>query len=168
MVWIEPSPGMMRNSILSKRLQLSVLTSSRKRKSLLQQGFTLVELMIVIVIVGVLSAVALPNFLSQTSKAKGTECTGKATAVLKQVAAEAILSTADANTLGDTLATNETSGSDNCTITYTDIANNVAVVDAVGKGDLANKYDGNFCVNITTGKVDANTATSDAAAADCS
>jgi type IV pilus assembly protein PilA len=44
-----------------------------KKKNLLQKGFTLVELMIVIVIVGILSAVALPNFLNQTGKAKATE-----------------------------------------------------------------------------------------------
>ena len=43
------------------------------KKNWLQKGFTLVELMIVIVIVGILSAVALPNFLNQTSKAKATE-----------------------------------------------------------------------------------------------
>lgn len=53
-------------------------------KSFLQQGFTLVELMIVIVIVGILSAIALPNFLSQTSKAKITEPQGKISAGLKQ------------------------------------------------------------------------------------
>ena len=57
---------------LNNRLQLALL--NRKRgKSALEKGFTLVELMIVIVIVGILSAVALPNFLSQTDKAKLTE-----------------------------------------------------------------------------------------------
>lgn len=50
----------------------------------MQQGFTLVELMIVIVIVGILSAVALPNFLSQTSKAKATEAKTLASAAIKE------------------------------------------------------------------------------------
>jgi type IV pilus assembly protein PilA len=59
-----------------------------KKKNLLQKGFTLVELMIVIVIVGILSAVALPNFLSQTEKAKGTEAKSKISAFLKQGHAE--------------------------------------------------------------------------------
>jgi type IV pilus assembly protein PilA len=58
--------------------------SSSHKKNLLQKGFTLVELMIVIVIVGILSAIALPNFLSQSSKAKLTEAQQRASAGLKQ------------------------------------------------------------------------------------
>jgi type IV pilus assembly protein PilA len=68
---------------LNRRLQLSIL-NRKKGKNLIEKGFTLVELMIVIVIVGVLSAVALPNFLSQTSKAKGTEATSQASALIKE------------------------------------------------------------------------------------
>jgi type IV pilus assembly protein PilA len=68
---------------------LSKLNSKRSGKqNALQKGFTLVELMIVIVIVGILSAVALPNFLSQTEKAKGTEAKSKISAFLKQGHAE--------------------------------------------------------------------------------
>ena len=44
--------------------------------------------MIVIVIVGVLSAVALPSFLSQQNKAKMTEATSKISAILKSAHAE--------------------------------------------------------------------------------
>lgn len=59
------------------------------RKSVTQsKAFTLVELMVVIVIVGVLASIALPNFLSQTSKAKATEAKSTTSALFKNAAAE--------------------------------------------------------------------------------
>jgi type IV pilus assembly protein PilA len=62
--------------------------NGKKSKNLLQKGFTLVELMIVIVIVGVLSSVALPNFLSQTEKAKATEAKTAGSAAVKTMSAQ--------------------------------------------------------------------------------
>merc|ERR1712205_299937 len=45
-------------------------------------------------IVGILSAVALPNFPNQTGKAKGTEATTKLSALLKEAHSEALGDTA--------------------------------------------------------------------------
>jgi type IV pilus assembly protein PilA len=38
-----------------------------------QDGFTLIELLIAVIIIGVLSAIALPSYLNQTAKARGSE-----------------------------------------------------------------------------------------------
>ena len=47
-------------------------------------AFTLVELMVVVAIVGILSAIALPNFLTATDKAKATEAKSNIAATLKK------------------------------------------------------------------------------------
>ncbi|MBL8505473.1 MAG: prepilin-type N-terminal cleavage/methylation domain-containing protein [Methylobacillus glycogenes] len=47
-----------------------------------QQGFTLIELMIVVAIIGILAAVAIPSYQNYTKKAKFTEVT-QATQSLK-------------------------------------------------------------------------------------
>lgn len=52
----------------------------------IQQGFTLIELMIVVAIIGILAAVALPQYTQYTKKAKFTEVVNMASAIKADVA----------------------------------------------------------------------------------
>ena len=132
--------------------------------------------MIVIVIVGILSAVALPNFLNQTSKAKATECTTKFGGMLSQIAAEAVGDSAAATALASSLVTEGNAGSDLCTFAITAPTSPATTFTGtvVGKGDISGKYAANGCVNYANMKRDIKTAsgssgitTSSPAAASC-
>ena len=76
---------------LNSKLQLALL-NRKKGRNLIEKGFTLVELMIVIVIVGILSSVALPSFLSQAGKAKITEAETLASGYVKEYSTESLIS----------------------------------------------------------------------------
>ena len=137
-------------------------------------GFTLVELMVVVAIVGILSAVALPGFLTATDKAKATEAKTQLAATLKQAHA-LFLETGDdpANTevtMNETYGTplngetNFNYGEDNFNDTT-----NVWTIRATGNSNdsgLEGKtIDG--CVNFDTGVVDIQTQLDSSTAVSC-
>jgi type IV pilus assembly protein PilA len=137
---------------LNSTLQLALL-KQKKRKNVLQKGFTLVELMIVIVIVGILSAVALPNFLNQTNKARATEARTQLSAALKN-AQMVVLEEGSAGT-GAALKgkIGLTDGSD---FSYTVDTNTTGkiIIDATGLDTgKAKDVDVEATLDLTTGKI---------------
>ena len=123
-------------------------------------AFTLVELLVVVAIVGILSAVALPNFLSQTDKAKATEAKTHLASTLKQGHAK-FLEDGDApeTTNANMNSTYGTPLDDETNFDYTQRFNdddNIWVVTATGN-DNDSGLNGKAisgCVNFDTGKVD--------------
>ena len=71
------------NALTSKAL-LKKLKTDQKEENILQKGFTLMELMVVIVIVGILSAVALPQLNAAQDRAKDSVARQEAISAAKE------------------------------------------------------------------------------------
>ena len=140
-------------SLQSKLTQDLAIRLSRKKMGH-QDGFTLVELLIAVVIIGILSAIALPQFMSQTKKAAATEGTQQASSIAKQASAYYL----EQGSLGEVDATCEAyTGvllTDNTNFTYACSGDKTAfVVTATGKdtNDNTKGVTVKFTGNLTDG-----------------
>ena len=64
---------------LNPSLRLALINKAKVKKNLLEKGFTLIELMITVAVVGLLSGIAIPQFLNYQETAKAKAAAGEVT-----------------------------------------------------------------------------------------
>ena len=75
-------------AVLSPKIRFEKIKSLTSLKQLKdEEGFTLVELIVVVMMIGILSSIAIPQFMTAADKAKQKEATGIVSALVKAATA---------------------------------------------------------------------------------
>ena len=160
-------------SSTSPMLAMRLIQRLKRKQSKTSNAFTLVELLVVVAIVGILSAVALPNFLSQTDKAKATEAKTNIASTLKQAHAKfledgvaPVSAIADMNSNYGT----PTNGSTKFDYEQVSWSTPVWTIKAVGNSNDSGLEDKELdaCVNFNTGIIDIQSQLDSTTAVSCS
>jgi type IV pilus assembly protein PilA len=110
-----------------------------------EKGFTLVELLVVIIIIGILAAIALPNFLNQNAKAKQGEAKQNVSAITRIQTSRRVeggfTSTFDVLAIGSLTGNSDQASTTNYSYTLTASADSATVV-AQSKDTSLKSYTG--------------------------
>ena len=160
-------------SSTSPMLAMRLIQRLKRKQTRRPNAFTLVELLVVVAIVGILSAVALPNFLSQTDKAKATEAKTNITSTLKQAHAKFLEDgAAPESTIANMNSNYGTPTNGTTKFNYEQVSWSTPVwtIKAVGNSNDSGLEDKELdaCVNFNTGIIDIQSQLDSSTAVSCS